>query len=124
MPSYNEMDTVPALRRAGFQCRVQSVDRKDAVDPKLAATVRRLRAEYQRARKAVPDYDVQCTTNARNFFPVYSKTGEDLQLLGGHISPRGTKLQFENPVLLITPSTLFLSARLDKSRTRGNDATE
>ena len=46
------------------------------------------------------------------------------QLLGGHISPRGSKLQLENPVLLITPSTLYLSARLDKSRTRGNDATE
>jgi hypothetical protein len=124
MPSFNEMDTVPAMRRAGFQCRVQSVDRKDPVDPKLAASVRKVRAEYQRARKAIPDYDVQCTTNDRAFFPVFSKTREDLQLLGGHISPRGSKLQLENPVLMITPSTLYLSARLDRSRTRGNDSTE
>ena len=124
MPSFNEMDTVPALRRAGFRCRVQSADRKDRIDPKQAAVVRRVRVEYQRARKALPDFDVQCTTNDRAFFPVFSKTGQDLQLLGGHISPRGSKLQLENPVLLITPSTLYLSARLDKSRTRGNDATE
>ncbi|MBC7780956.1 MAG: hypothetical protein H7125_12730 [Proteobacteria bacterium] len=124
MPSFNEMDTVPALRRAGFQCRIQSVDRKDAVDPKFAATVRRLRAEYQRARKAVANYDAQCTTAASGFFPVFSPLGEDLQLLGGHISPRNSKLQFENPVLLVTPNTLFLSTRLDKSRTRGGDSVE
>jgi hypothetical protein len=124
MPSFNEMDTVAAMRRAGFRCRVQSVDRKDPVDPKQAAVVRRVRTEYQRARKALPDFDVQCTTNDRAFFPVFSKSGEDLQLLGGHISPRGSKLQLENPVLMITPSTLYLSARLDKSRTRGNDSTE
>ena len=124
MPSFNEMDTVPAMRRAGFRCRVQSADRKDPVDPRQAAVVRRVRAEYQRARKAVPDFDVQCTTNDAAFFPVFSKTGEDLQLLGGHISPRRSKLQLENPVLMITPSTLYLSARLDKSRTRGNDSTE
>jgi len=124
MPSFNEMDTVPAMRRAGFRCRVQSAERKDPIDPKLAASVRKVRAEYQRARKAVPDFDVQCTTNDRSFFPVFSKTGEDLQLLGGHISPRRSKVQLENPVLLITPSTLYLSARLDKSRTRGNDTTE
>lgn len=124
MPSFAEMDAVPALRRAGFSCRVQSADRKDPVDPKLAAAVRRVRAEYQRARKVVPDFDVQCTTNDRAFFPVFSKSGEDLQLLGGHISPRRSKLQLENPVLMITPSTLFLSARLDKSRTRGNETTE
>jgi hypothetical protein len=124
MPSFNEMDTVAAMRRAGFRCRVQSVDRKDPVDPKQAAVVRRVRTEYQRARKALPDFDVQCTTNDRAFFPVFSKSGEDLQLLGGHISPRGSKLQLENPVLMITPSTLYLSARLDKSRTRGSDSTE
>ncbi len=124
MPSFNEMDTVPAMRRAGFRCRVQSADRKDPVDPRHAAVVRRVRAEYQRARKAVPDFDVQCTTNDAAFFPVFSKTGEDLQLLGGHISPRRSKLQLENPVLMITPSTLYLSARLDKSRTRGSDSTE
>ena len=124
MPSFNEMDTVPAMRRAGFRCRVQSAERKDPIDPKLAASVRKVRAEYQRARKAVPDFDVQCTTNDRSFFPVFSKTGEDLQLLGGHISPRRSKVQLENPVLMITPSTLYLSARLDKSRTRGNDTTE
>ncbi|MCA3104739.1 MAG: hypothetical protein IOD09_01680, partial [Rhodocyclaceae bacterium] len=124
MPSFNEMDTVPAMRRAGFRCRVQSADRKDPVDPKQAAVVRRVRAEYQRARKAVPDFDVQCTTNDSAFFPVFSKSGEDLQLLGGHISPRRSKLQLENPVLMITPSTLYLSARLDKSRTRGSDSTE
>ena len=124
MPSFNEMDTAQALRRAGFRCRVQSADRKDAVDPKQAAVVRRVRAEYQRARKAVPDFDVQCSTNDRAFFPVFSSSGEDLQLLGGHISPRRSKLQLENPVLLITPSTLYLSARLDKSRMRGNDTTE
>lgn len=124
MPSFTEMDTVPALRRAGFRCRVQSVDRKDAVDPKQAAVVRRVRAEYQRARKAVPDFDVQCTTNDRAFFPVFSKNGEDLQLLGGHISPRRSKLQLESPVLLITPNTLYLSARLDNSRMRGNETTE
>jgi len=124
MPSFNEMDTVPALRRAGFHCRIQSVDRKDPIDPKVAATVRRLRTEYQRARKVAPDYDVQCTTTARNFFPVFSPSGEDLQLLGGHISPRGSKVQFENPVLLVTPSRLFFSARLDTSRTRGGSTTE
>ena len=124
MPSFNEMDTVAAMRRAGFRCRVQSAERKDPVDPKQAAVVRRLRTEYQRARKALPDFDVQCTTNDRAFFPVFSKGGEDLQLLGGHISPRGSKLQLENPVLLITPSALYLSARLDTSRTRGNDSTE
>ncbi len=124
MPSFNEMDTVPAMRRAGFRCRVQSADRKDPVDPKLAAVVRQVRTEYQRARKAVPDFDVQCTTNHKAFFPVFSKTGQDLQLLGGHISPRGSKVQLENPVLMITPSTLYLSARLDKSRTRGGDSTE
>ncbi|MCE2948469.1 MAG: hypothetical protein ACK515_17410 [bacterium] len=124
MPSFNEMDAVPAMRRAGFRCRVQSAERKDPIDPKLAASVRKVRAEYQRARKAVPDFDVQCTTNDRSFFPVFSKTGEDLQLLGGHISPRRSKVQLENPVLMITPSTLFLSARLDRSRTRGNDSTE
>jgi hypothetical protein len=124
MPSFNEMDNVKAMRRAGFQCRVQSVDRKDPVDPKHAAMVRKLRAEYQRARKLVPDYDAQCTTSVRDFFPVFSPTGEDLQLLGGHISPRGSKLQFENPVLLITHSALYFSARLDKSRTRGGETTE
>ena len=124
MPSFNEMDTVAAMRRAGFRCRVQSVDRKDPVDPKQAAVVRRVRTEYQRARKALPDFDVQCTTNDRAFCPVFSKSGEDLQRLGGHISPRGSKQQLENPVRMITPSTLYLSARLDKSRTRGNDSTE
>jgi hypothetical protein len=124
MPSFNEMDSVPALRRAGFKCNIQSVDRKDPVDAKQAAAVKRLRAEYQRARKLVPNYDAQCTTAERNFFPVFSPTGEDLQLLGGHISPRGSKLQFENPVLMITPSTLYFTARLDTSRTRGGDGAE
>ncbi len=124
MPSFNEMDAAPALRRAGFKCLIQSVDRKDPVEPRHAAAVKRLRAEYQRARKATPDYDAQCTTTERNFFPVYSPTGEDLQLLGGHISPRGSKLQFENPILMITPSTLYFTARLDKSRTRGGDGAE
>jgi len=124
MPSFNEMDAVPAMRRAGFLCQVQSVDRKDAIDPKLAPTVRRLRAHYQKERKVAPDYDVQCKTPAGKFFPVYSKTGEDLQLLGGHISPRDSKLQFENPVLLITPDALFFSARKDKSRAHDNDAAE
>jgi hypothetical protein len=118
MPSFSEMDSVPALRRAGFRCRVQSAERKDPVDPKLAAAVRQVRIEYQRARKVAPDFDVQCTTSAPAFFPVYSKTGRDLQLLGGHISPRGSRLQLENPVLMITPNTLFLSARLDRSRMR------
>jgi hypothetical protein len=121
MPSFSEMDSVPAIRRAGFRCRVQSAERKDPVDPGLAAVVRQVRAEYQRARKAEPDFDVQCTTTMRGFFPVFSKSGRDLQLLGGHISPRGSKLQLENPVLMITPSTLYLSARLDKSRVRDGD---
>jgi hypothetical protein len=121
MPNFSEMDTVPAMRRAGFRCRVQSVDRKDPVDPKLAGFVKQVRTEYQRARKSVPDFDVQCTTNAKSFFPVFSKTGRDLQLLGGHISPRDSKLQLENPVLMITPITLSLSARLDKSRVRADE---
>jgi len=123
MPNYTEMDEAPSLRRAGFRCRVQGDGRRDAIPANLAVTVRRLRAEYLRTRKALPDYDVQCTTNARGFFPVYSKAGEDLQLLSGHISPRGTRLQFENPILLITPSALFFSARLDKSRVNIDDTT-
>lgn len=117
MPSYSEMDEAPALRRAGFQCRVQSADRKDTIDPKMAATIKRLQAEYRRTRKVVPDFDVQCTTDIRGFFPVHSKTGEDLQLLTGHMSPRGSKVQFENPILLVTPQTLYFTARIDKSRT-------
>lgn len=122
MPSFNEMDRAPALRRAGFLCRVQSADRRDPVEPRLASLVKTLAAEYRRARKVAPDFAVQCSTAQAGFFPVFSGAGHDLQLLGGHISPRGSRLQFENPVLLITPTALLMSARIDRSRLRGDAA--
>jgi len=122
MPNFTEMDEAPAMRRAGFLCRVQSVDRRDPVEPRLAALVKQLAAEYRRARKSVPDFAVQCSTAEARFFPVFSKAGYDLQLLGGHISPRGSRLQFENPVLLITPTALLMSARMDRSRLREDAA--
>jgi hypothetical protein len=120
MPSFAEMDRAPALRRAGFLCRVQSADRRDPVESRLASMVKMLAAEYRRARKAAPDFAVQCSTASAGFFPVFSGAGYDLQLLGGHISPRGSRLQFENPVLLITPTALLMSARIDRSRLRGD----
>ena len=122
MPNFTEMDEAPAMRRAGFLCRVQSADRRDPVEPRLAALVKQLAAEYRRARKAAPDFAVQCATAEARFFPVFSKAGHDLQLLGGHISPRGSRLQFENPVLLITPTALLMSARMDRSRLREDTA--
>lgn len=119
-PSFAEMDAAAALRIAGFQCRVQSAGSKDAVEPRFAKLVATLRSEYQRTRKRASDFDAQCWTSTP-FFPVYdSKAGFDVQLLTGHISPRGSRVQLENPVLLITPHALLLSARLDKSRVGGD----
>jgi hypothetical protein len=124
MPSFAEMDRAPSLRRAGFLCRVQSAERRDPVEPRLVSMVKMLAAEYRRARKAAPDFAVQCSTAESGFFPVFSGSGYDLQLLGGHISPRGSRVQFENPVLLITPTALLMSARLDRSRMRGDAASD